>query len=155
MFVLDRDGQTFTIKYDGVPVASGLTRVEAADLMKRLLTAHYTKFKGEKGDPGAKGDKGDKGDKSEDGKDGEKGEKGEKGDKGDKGDAGEKGAPGKDGADGAPGENGKDGAPGKEGKPGRAIVEIGTTQPSHGAIGALWFDTTTMKLKVCLGSQWV
>ena len=56
---------------------------------------------------------------------------------------------GKDGVDG------KDGAPGKDGKAGRAIVEVGTTQPSHGAIGALWFDTTTMKLKVCLGSQWV
>lgn len=152
MFTLDRDGSCYVLKCDSVVVARDLSRGEGVDLLKKLVLAESNKFKGEKGD---KGDKGDDGKQGISGLRGEKGEKGDAGDNGEKGEAGADGAPGKDGADGAPGENGKDGAPGKEGKQGRAVVEVGTTQPSHGAIGALWFDTTTMKLKVCLGSQWV
>ena len=152
MFTLDRDGGCFVLKCDSVVVARDLSRGEGVDLMRKLVLAETNKFKG---DAGAKGDKGDDGKQGISGLRGEKGEKGDKGDNGEKGDTGADGKDGEAGKDGAPGADGKDGAPGKEGKPGRAIVEIGTVQPSHGAIGALWFDTTTMKLKVCLGSQWV
>jgi len=151
MFTLDKDGSCYVLKSDSVVLARDLSRSEGLDLLKKLVLAEQTKFKGEagaKGEVGAKGDDGKQGEKGDAGKDGEKGEKGdsEKGEKGDAGEKGEKGDAGKDGVDG------KDG---KDGKNGRAIAEIGTTQPSHGAIGSLWFDTTAMKLKVCLGSSWV
>ena len=152
MFTLDRDGSCYILKCDGIVVARDLSRGEGMDLLKKLILAESNKFKGEKGD---KGDKGDDGKQGISGLRGEKGEKGDAGDNGEKGEAGEKGEKGDAGDAGKDGVDGKDGAPGKDGKAGRAIVEVGTTQPSHGAIGALWFDTTTMKLKVCLGSQWV
>ena len=155
MFTLDRDGGCFTLKCDGVVVARDLTRSEGIDLMKKLVLAETNKFKGEKGDVGAKGEKGDAGAKGDKGDAGDKGDKGDAGDKGEKGDAGDKGNAGEKGDAGKNGVDGKHGVDGKDGKNGRAIVEVGTTQPSHGAIGALWFDTTVMKLKVCLGSQWV
>jgi len=152
MFSLDRDGGSFVLKCDGVVVARDLSRSEGVDLMRKLVLAETNKFKGDvgaKGDAGAKGDTGAKGDKGDAGDKGDKGDAGEKGDKGDAGEKGEKGDKGDAGVDG------KSGLDGKDGKNGRSIVEVSTTQPSHGAIGALWFDTTAMKLKVCLGSQWV
>jgi len=152
MFSLDRDGGAFVLKHDGVVVARDLSRSEGMDLMKKLVLAETNKFRGETGVAGAKGDKGDAGAKGDKGDAGDKGDKGDAGEKGEKGDAGDKGGAGDAGKDGVDGKHGVDG---KDGKNGRAIVEVGTTQPSHGAIGALWFDTTAMKLKVCLGSQWV
>ena len=152
MFTLDRDGSCYILKCDSVVVARDLSRGEGMDLLKKLILAESNKFKGENGNDGATGKDGKDG---APGKDGEAGKDGKDGKDGAAGADGKDGAPGKDGKDGAAGADGKDGAPGKEGKQGRAVVEVGTLQPSHGAIGALWFDTTTMKLKVCLGSQWV
>ena len=153
MFSFDKDGSCYVLKSDGIVVARDLSRGEAYDLLKKLVLAEQTKFKGDRGDKGEVGAKGDKGDKG-DGEKGDKGDDGEKGEsvKGDKGDAGEKGEAGKDGLDGKDGKDGKDG---RDGKTGRAIAEVSTTPPSHGAIGSMWFDTTAMKLKVCLGSSYV
>lgn len=110
-------------------------------------------FPGADGAPGAKGDKGDTGDTGPAGPQGIQGIQGEQGPvgpKGDKGDTGDTGPAGPQGIQGIQGEQGPVGPKGDTGAAGAsgASCYISDTAPADTTLYKLWYDTTTLRLKV-------
>lgn len=108
---------------------------------------------GADGAPGAKGDTGEQGPAGQQGIQGIQGEQGPVGPNGAKGDTGETGPQGPQGIQGIQGEQGPVGPKGDKGDTGAAGASgaacyIADTAPADTTLYKLWYDTTTLRLKV-------